>query len=127
NYVYGEVVNLGNTEEGDGYLFIGRGLHQTTGRKNYQTFQNDYNKRFSKNIDIMSDPTKVGSDWDLITLSALIYFDKRGLQQVGNTANVRKVTKKINGGTIGLDGRYNYTNKALKVFGLSSIILTKDK
>jgi len=128
DYVYGTEVHpdLGNTEPGDPNKYIGRGLHQLTGRVNYQQFQDAYNTRYNKNIDIMSDPDKVSTDWDLKILSALNFFVSKGLLKIGNSDNVYAVTVRINGGTNGLDTRYTYTKSALNAFGLSNIKLTKE-
>ncbi len=63
NHVYDDAnrsagYKLGNTQVGDDYKFIGRGIFQLTGRQNYQKFSDFYEDNYDANANIMNDPTK---------------------------------------------------------------------
>ena len=104
---------LGNTHAGDGVKFKGRGLLQLTGRANYQAYANS---RFC-NGDLMRHP-----DW-LAQLpgavkSAMWYWWSRGLNVIADADNVLLITRKINGGTNGLEQRKTYLIVAKATLGV---------
>lgn len=104
---------LGNTHAGDGVKFKGRGLLQLTGRANYQAYANS---RFC-NGDLMRHP-----DW-LAQLpgavkSAMWYWWSRGLNVIADSDNVLLITRKINGGTNGLEQRKTYLIVAKATLGV---------
>lgn len=90
--------NLGNTEDGDGWKFRGRGLKQLTGRSNYKRCGDDLG------VDLIANP-----DWALspegAAQTAGWFWGKNGLNAIADTGDVRAMTKRINGGDIGLDKR----------------------
>lgn len=102
NHVYAN--RNGNSDEasGDGWKFRGRGCIQLTGRTNYQAFA-DYIKR----PDVMVNPDIVSLE--LAFESALFFFERNDLWKITdqgiNTTVITLLTKKINGGTIGLADR----------------------
>ena len=113
NYVYMDKNRsasgaLGNTQDGDGWRFRGRGLKQVTGRSNYTTF----GKAISKTAEEVAEylETKEGA-----LVSALWFWQSRGLNEVADTGDVAKVTKIINGGDIGLADRRKRYDEALAV------------
>jgi len=101
---------MGNTEEGDGWKYHGRGLIQLTGKENYEHCGS------SLGVDLVGNP-----DWLLdpkyAALSAGWFFNKKGLNQLADLGDVVAITKRINGGTLGLDDRASKTNRALQVLG----------
>ena len=108
NRVYGNRMGNGPESSGDGIAFKGRGALQLTGRDNYQAFANYINRP-----DIMSNPDLVATD--LAFESALWFFDKNKLwgicDQGINDAAILALTKRINGGTHGLQDRAEKTRK----------------
>jgi len=99
---------MGNGDEasGEGYKFRGRGYIQLTGKDNY--------KQFSEFIgeDVVANPDLVATKYPLT--SAAFFFNKNGLWTIcdkGDTTDVvTLVTKRVNGGTHGLDDRINKFN-----------------
>jgi len=99
---------MGNIEEGDGYAFRGRGIFQLTGRENYANFGHNAAVDVLSNPDLLSTP-------EYATLSAGWYWNKRSLNQYADLMDVESITKRINGGTIGLDNRKAQINKVLDI------------
>lgn len=93
--------DLGNTVEGDGKRFMGRGIFQITGRANYT----DMGKRLG--IDLVTDPN-VAATGKISVLTACEYWKSRNINVPADSDDVTAVTKKINGGTNGLQERINY-------------------
>jgi len=99
---------MGNIEEGDGYAFRGRGIFQLTGRENYANFGHN------AAVDVLSNPNLLSTP-EYATLSASWYWNKRSLNQYADVMDVESLTKRINGGTIGLDNRKAQINKVLDI------------
>ena len=113
NYVYMDEFRkykMGNTNEGDGWLFRGRGLKQLTGRENYT--------RFGKTVDMSAEEAAeyVATPKGAVE-SACWFWDANKLNSIADTDDVVKMTKKINGGNIGLESRQTRYKKAMEVFG----------
>ena len=109
NKVYGNRMGNGDEKSGDGWKFRGRGAIQTTGRDNYKSFS-DHIKE-----DCISKPELVGSKYYLD--SAVYFFKKNGLLPLCTTVttdSITKVSKRVNGGTHGLEDRIVQTNKFYK-------------
>jgi putative chitinase len=108
NRVYGNRMGNGDEASGEGFAFRGRGALQLTGKFNYQAFA-DYIGR----PDVMTNPDIVATE--LAFESALWFFDKNKLwsicDQGVNDAAILALTKRINGGTHGLDDRKLKTKK----------------
>ena len=104
NIVYANRMGNGNQASGEGYKFRGRGFIQLTGKTNYQAFD----KTVEDNIE--ANPDLVATKYPL--LSAAWFWSKNKLNEtsdVGATDEVvTKVTKKVNGGTIGLQDRIKH-------------------
>ncbi|MEG0697315.1 glycoside hydrolase family 19 protein [Algoriella sp.] len=110
NLVYGG--RMGNKNPNDGYYFRGRGALQLTGRDNYKAFENWLvSKGLCKSNEIMLNPDLVWKDFYIE--SAIFFFDKNNLW---NITDVLKLTKKVNGGTNGLQDRINKTMQYEKWF-----------
>jgi putative chitinase len=101
---------LGNSQENDGWNFHGRGLIQLTGRENYA------NCGSGLGVDLVGHP-----DWLLdpqyASLSAGWFWNKKGLNALADAGDLDTMTKRINGGLIGLDDRKAKIAKALSVLG----------
>jgi putative chitinase len=107
NVVYGGAwgkSNLGNTKPGDGWLYRGSGLLQTTGRANFKALG------FEANPDGLRDPAQA-------FLSAVKEWVKRGCNALADKDDVVAICKKINGGTNGLGEQREYLAKAKTIFG----------
>ena len=113
NYVYMDefrTSKLGNTQPGDGWRFRGRGLKQLTGRDNYTRFAKDYNMTAEQAAEWLE--TKEGA-----LASALWFWNTNKLNAIADTADVAALTKKINGGNIGLPDRQARYAKAMAALG----------
>lgn len=101
NLVYGGRMGNGPEASGEGYKFCGRGYIQLTGKDNYTAFD----KVVEENL--LEQPDLVATKYPL--LSAAWFFHKNGLHKIADggatDAVVTSVTKKVNGGTIGLAQR----------------------
>jgi putative chitinase len=102
--VYGGRMGNGPESTGEGYKFRGRGYIQLTGKENYTAFGKAINE------DICSNPDKVAANYAL--LSAAWFFSKNGLHKMADEGAsdqvVTKITKRVNGGTIGLPDRIKH-------------------
>ena len=110
NKVYANRMGNGDESSGDGFKFCGRGAIQLTGHDNYASF--------AASVDMTIDECVA----DLETLdgaieSACWFWKKNGLNAVCDADDIIKMTKKINGGTIGLDDRKAHYEKAKGLLG----------
>jgi putative chitinase len=96
NKVYGG--RMGNTEDGDGAKFIGRGLIQLTGKDNYTAFGEAIGEDLVANPQLVEQPRYAA-------LSAGWFWNKRGLNALADAMDIETLTKRINGGSIGIDDR----------------------
>ena len=107
NIVYANRMGNGNQASGEGYKFRGRGFIQLTGKENYTSFDKVVED------DIIANPELVATKYPL--LSAAWFFHKNGLHKIADEgatdAVVTKVTKRVNGGTIGLPDRIKHFNE----------------
>lgn len=114
NYVYMDQYRsrqgqLGNIHPGDGWLFRGRGLKQLTGRNNYQAFGKSVGMTAEEAVDYVS--TEKGA-----IESAAWFWDTNKLNSIADTDNVALMTRRINGGNIGLADRQQRFTHAMEVF-----------
>jgi len=107
NLVYGNRMGNGAETTGEGFKFRGRGYIQLTGKANYEAFDKVVSE------DLISNPDLVSTKYPL--LSAAWFFHKNGLHKIADEgateAVVTKVTKRVNGGTIGLVDRLKHFNE----------------
>jgi len=110
NRVYGGRMGNGPESTGDGFKYCGRGLIQLTGKQNYT--------KFAESIDtpIEDIPEFLGTFEGAIQ-SACWFWETNNLNQYADSGDILTMTKRINGGTIGLEDRTQHYNHALKVFG----------
>jgi putative chitinase len=104
NLVYGSRMGNGAETTGEGYKFRGRGYIQLTGKDNYKAFDTVVTES------IVDNPDLVATKYPL--LSAAWFFHKNGLHKIADKgatdAVVTEVTKRVNGGTIGLADRIKH-------------------
>ena len=110
NKVYGGRADLGNTEDGDGWKFSGKGLIQLTGRNNYKTCGDALGVDLIANPELLIEP-------EYAALSAGWFWNKRGLNALADNEDWNTITKRINGGTHGLQDRIDRTHKAMDILG----------
>jgi putative chitinase len=110
NRVYASRMGNGDEDSGDGYRFRGRGAVQLTGKLNYTACGTDLEVDLIENPDWLETPEGA-------IMSAAWFWDQRDLNDYADKGDVLTVTKKINGGTIGLDERKELYEEALKIFG----------
>jgi putative chitinase len=107
NRVYASRMGNGNEASGEGWKYRGRGYIQLTGKENYKAFDATVPE------DIISNPDLVATKYALA--SAAFFFKKNGLWTIcdrgADNATVTAVTKRVNGGTIGLADRQKHFNE----------------
>jgi putative chitinase len=107
NLVYASRMGNGDKASGEGYKFRGRGYIQLTGKDNYSAFD----KVVEENL--IEQPDLVATKYPL--LSAAWFFHKNGLHKLADggatEAVVTTITKRVNGGTIGLPDRIKHFNE----------------
>jgi putative chitinase len=108
NRVYANRMGNGPEESGDGYRFCGRGLIQLTGRINYTKFANDLGISVEETVAYLETPAGAVS-------SAGWFWDQNNLNQYCDSNDFVTLTKRINGGTIGLEDRQHHYQLALKL------------
>jgi putative chitinase len=101
---------LGNNQENDGWAFHGRGLIRLTGRENYERC----GKAIS--VDLISQPSLLAQP-NYAAMSAGWFWNKTGLNILADSKDYDTMTKRINGGLIGLDDRKAKIAKAISVLG----------
>jgi len=122
NYVYMDEFRkykMGNVNEGDGWLFRGRGLKQLTGRENYTRFGASVGMTAEEAAEYVATPAGAIE-------SACWFWDAKNLNDIADTDDVKRMTKVINGGSIGLEDRQKRYVHAMKVLGMDAEDLTQD-
>jgi putative chitinase len=121
NIVYGGpwgLKNLGNTDFGDGWKYKGRGPLQCTGKSNYKSFSDYTGIDFVEKPELLLD-LKHGLEF------ACFYWNKKGLNQLckdDSYATCKKITIKINGGTLGIESRYQLFQQYIKNNNISKLL-----
>ena len=110
NRVYGNRMGNGPEESGDGYRYCGRGLIQLTGKQNYQNFADSIETP-------VEDLPEYLATFEGAVQSACWFWESNNLNQFADKGDILTMTKRINGGTIGLEDRVKHYNHALHVLG----------
>ena len=110
NKVYGGRMGNGPEESGEGYKFRGRGILQLTGKDNYKACSQTL---FQDNT-LLDDPDLLLDPYYAIH-SACWFWNKNKLNQFADAGDLTTLTKRINGGTIGLEDRIHHYNHAVEV------------
>lgn len=111
NIVYANRMGNGNAASGDGWKFRGRGPIQLTGKDNYAAFSKD----IFGDDSIVKGPDQIIMDRKICVLSAIWFWNKNNLNTFADSGDILNMTKRINGGTIGLKDREHHYQEALKV------------
>lgn len=110
NKAYANRMGNGDESSGDGWRYCGRGLIQLTGKSNYQAF-----------ADSIETPLEVIPGYlqtfEGAVQSACWFWETNNLNTLADKKDILGLTKKINGGTIGLDDRIKHYEHALHVLG----------
>ena len=110
NRVYANRMGNGDEASGDGFRYCGRGLIQLTGKNNY-TF-------FAGSLDIpVEEASEYLQTFEGAVQSACFFWEQNKLNQWADAGDILTLTKRINGGTIGLEDRVKHYNHALHIFG----------
>lgn len=107
NRVYANRMKNGDEASGDGFKFRGRGLIQLTGRDNYTRFAQALDMNIDDTIKYLETPNGA-------VASAGWFWDNNKLNQYCDKSDFITLTKRINGGTIGLEDRIHHYELALK-------------
>ncbi len=110
NKIYGNRMGNGDEASGDGFRYCGRGLIQLTGKDNYSWFA------ASLEIPVEEVPEYLQT-FEGAVQSACWFWETNNLNQWADKGDILTMTKRINGGTIGLEDRIKHYNHALHIFG----------
>lgn len=110
NKIYASRMGNGDEASGDGFKYRGRGLIQLTGRDNYAWF--------AASLEITpEEATEYLGTFEGAAQSACWFWETNKLNQWADKGDIVTLTKRINGGTIGLDDRIKHYEHALHVLG----------
>ena len=110
NRVYGNRMGNGDEASGDGFKYCGRGLIQLTGKSNYSWF--------AASLEISPEEASAYLEtFEGAAQSACWFWESNNLNVEADAGDIKKMTKKINGGYIGLDDRIKHYEHALHVLG----------
>ena len=110
NKVYANRMGNGPESSGDGWKYRGRGPIQLTGKDNYRSFAKDM---FEDWENLFNNPDWVTADKDFALMSAIWFWNKNKLNVQADSGDIKLMTKKINGGYIGLEDRIKHYNEAI--------------
>jgi putative chitinase len=110
NRVYASRMGNGDEASGDGFRYCGRGLIQLTGKTNYQSFAD------SLEMSVEDVPAYLAT-FEGAVQSACWFWESNNLNKFADAGDIVGMTKKINGGTIGLEDRKKHYEHALHVLG----------
>lgn len=110
NKVYANRMGNRNEASGDGWRYLGRGLIQLTGKENYQWFAASLKMP-------VEDLPEYMSTFEGAVQSACFFWELNNLNIEADAGDIKTMTKKINGGLIGLDDRIKHYQHALHVLG----------
>ena len=108
NRAYADRMGNGDEASGDGWKYRGRGLIQLTGKDNYASFSMDADNEALVNPDLVAEP-------ELAALSAGWFWKKNGLNALADNRDIVGMTRRINGGTNGLDDRQMRYSRLISV------------
>lgn len=110
NRIYASRMGNGDEASGDGYRYRGRGLIQLTGKSNYTWF--------AASLEITpEEATEYLGTFEGAAQSACWFWETNKLNQWADAEDILTLTKRINGGTIGLEDRIKHYKHALHVLG----------
>lgn len=111
NRVYSNRMGNGSERSGDGFKYRGRGFIQLTGKNNYKAFGDAIGE------DLLKNPDRVSTEYPLT--SAAWFFSTNRLNEISDRGStnvlITEVSKRVNGGTNGLNDRISYFKKFYKI------------
>jgi putative chitinase len=110
NRAYANRMGNGDEASGDGWRYAGKGLIQLTGKNNYSAFAE------SIETPVEEIPAYLET-FEGAVQSACWFWESNNLNQFADNNDILTMTKRINGGTIGLEDRMKHYAHALEVFG----------
>lgn len=110
NRIYASRMGNGDEASGDGFRYCGRGLIQLTGKNNYQNFAD------SLQMDVKDVPEYLAT-FEGAAQSACWFWETNNLNREADAGDIKTMTRKINGGYIGLEDRIKHYEHALHVLG----------
>lgn len=110
NRAYANRMGNGDEASGDGWRFCGRGLIQLTGRNNYQAFADSIETPVEELPEYLT-------TFEGAVQSACWFWETNNLNKWADTGDIKELTRRINGGYIGLEDRIKHYNHALQVLG----------
>ena len=110
NRAYANRMGNGDEASGDGWRFCGRGLIQLTGKTNYQAFADSIETP-------LEDVPAYLATFEGAVQSACWFWENNNLNQYADSGDITTMTKRINGGTLGLADRQKHYQHALHVLG----------
>lgn len=108
NRIYGGRMGNGPEASGDGWRYCGRGLIQLTGKNNYQAFADSVEMPLEEVAEYLA-------TFEGAVQSACWFWETNNLNELADKRDIVGMTKRINGGTIGLEDRKKHYEHALKV------------
>ena len=111
NRIYANRMGNGDEASGDGYRYCGRGLIQLTGKDNYTRYAQSTEQT-------VEEATEHLTTFEGCVQSAAWFWEANNLNQWADKGDILTLTKRINGGTIGLEDRIKHYNHALEVLGV---------
>lgn len=106
NRVYANRMGNGAENSGEGWKYRGRGFIQITGKENYFRLANDTDLDCLKNPDLLLEEANA-------MISALWFWDLKGLNELADKNDIVGITKRVNGGVNGLEHRKELLKKYL--------------
>lgn len=110
NKIYANRMGNGDEASGDGFRYRGRGLIQLTGHDNYQNFADSIEESLEETIKFLE-------TYEGAVQSACWFWESQNLNALADKMDIKLMTKKINGGYIGLEDRIKHINHAVHVLG----------
>jgi putative chitinase len=110
NRVYANRMGNGDESSGDPSRWIGRGLIQLTGKSNYQAFADSLEMKVEDVPDYLA-------TFEGAAQSACWFWEKNNLNRWADAGDIKELTRRINGGFIGLDDRIKHYEHALHIIG----------
>jgi putative chitinase len=110
NKIYASRMGNGPESSGDGFRYRGRGLIQLTGKSNYQAFADSIEETLEDTIEFLE-------TYEGAVQSACWFWESNNLNALADKMDIKLMTKKINGGYIGLEDRIKHIEHAVHVLG----------
>jgi len=110
NKIYASRMGNGPESSGDGFKYRGRGLIQLTGKSNYQSFADSIEETLEDTIAFLE-------TYEGAVQSACWFWESNNLNALADKMDIKLMTKKINGGYIGLEDRIKHIEHAVHVLG----------